>query len=129
MHLRYQRDRLSPGERGALARTVERRLAPGIEQIKALPALSFGPGFAGMHVDAIGATVYLRGSRLDQIEQRLAAGRLKAVLTSFRPSEFAINALYPHRHHLSAKVLLVDRFRAGLARPAVPAATVSQWAG
>ena len=34
----------------------------------------------------------------------LKAGRLVAVLEDYRPVEFAINAVYPHRHHLSAKV-------------------------
>jgi DNA-binding transcriptional LysR family regulator len=34
----------------------------------------------------------------------LAAGRLVPVLTGFRTAELAINAIYPHRRHLSAKV-------------------------
>jgi DNA-binding transcriptional LysR family regulator len=34
----------------------------------------------------------------------LKAGRLVAVLTDYRPVAFAINAIYPHRRHLSAKV-------------------------
>jgi DNA-binding transcriptional LysR family regulator len=42
-------------------------------------------------------------------------GRLVPLLPEFRPVEFAINAIYPHRRHLSAKVrrfidLLADRF-------------------
>lgn len=45
----------------------------------------------------------------------LAAGRLVRLLAEHRPVEFAINAIYPHRHHLSTKVrsfidLLADRF-------------------
>ena len=44
----------------------------------------------------------------------LEAGRLVPVLTDYRPVELAINAVYPHRHLLSAKVrvfidLLADR--------------------
>ena len=45
----------------------------------------------------------------------LAAGSLVTMLPDYRPVEFAINAIYPSRHHLSAKVrvfldLLADRF-------------------
>jgi DNA-binding transcriptional LysR family regulator len=45
----------------------------------------------------------------------LEAGRLVRVLEGYRPGEFAINAIYPHRHHVSAKVrsfidLLAERF-------------------
>jgi len=47
----------------------------------------------------------------------LARGRLVPLLTGYRPMEFAINAIYPDRHHLSAKVrrfidLLAERFAA-----------------
>jgi DNA-binding transcriptional LysR family regulator len=34
----------------------------------------------------------------------LEAGRLVRLLPEYRPVEFAMNAVYPHRHHLSAKV-------------------------
>lgn len=34
----------------------------------------------------------------------LEAGRLVPLMPEWRPVEFQINALYPHRHHLSAKV-------------------------
>jgi DNA-binding transcriptional LysR family regulator len=45
----------------------------------------------------------------------LRAGRLIRVLERYSGVEFSINAIYPHRHHLSAKVrafidLLVERF-------------------
>ncbi len=48
----------------------------------------------------------------------LKAGRLVPVLKDYRPVAFAFNAVYPHRHHLSAKVrsfidLLAERL-AGL---------------
>jgi DNA-binding transcriptional LysR family regulator len=36
----------------------------------------------------------------DDLEQ----GRLVRLLPEYRPVEFAMNAIYPHRHHLSAKV-------------------------
>jgi DNA-binding transcriptional LysR family regulator len=46
----------------------------------------------------------------------LAAGRLVPVLTAFRTAELAINAVYPHRRHVSAKTrifldLLTRHFR------------------
>ena len=31
-------------------------------------------------------------------------GRLVRLLPEYRPIEFSMNAVYPHRHHLSAKV-------------------------
>jgi DNA-binding transcriptional LysR family regulator len=34
----------------------------------------------------------------------LESGRLVRILPEYRPVEFAMNAVYPHRHHLSAKV-------------------------
>jgi DNA-binding transcriptional LysR family regulator len=47
----------------------------------------------------------------------LARGDLVALLPGYRTREFAINALYPHRHHVSTKVrsfidLLAERFAA-----------------
>jgi DNA-binding transcriptional LysR family regulator len=49
------------------------------------------------------------------IADDLAAGTLVPVLPEHRTPEFSINAIYPHRHHLSTKVrsfidLLADRF-------------------
>jgi len=46
----------------------------------------------------------------------LRAGRLTSVLNEFLDTEFPVNAIYPHRHHLSAKVrsfidLLAKHFR------------------
>jgi DNA-binding transcriptional LysR family regulator len=45
----------------------------------------------------------------------IESGKLRPILTEYRPLEFAIDAIYPHRHHLSAKVrrfidLLAHRF-------------------
>lgn len=62
------------------------------------------------------------------VGEDVRAGRLVALLGDHRPLEFAINAIYPHRHHLSTKVrsfldLLTERFaehRKWLA-PGVPA--------
>jgi DNA-binding transcriptional LysR family regulator len=38
------------------------------------------------------------------VAEELAAQRRIALLPEYRPVEFAMNAVYPHRHHLSAKV-------------------------
>jgi DNA-binding transcriptional LysR family regulator len=38
------------------------------------------------------------------IADDLKSGRLVRILPEYRPVEFAMNAVYPHRHHLSAKV-------------------------
>jgi DNA-binding transcriptional LysR family regulator len=49
------------------------------------------------------------------VVDELAAGSLVRLIPDYRPVEFAINAIYPHRHHLSSKVrlfidLLAERF-------------------
>jgi DNA-binding transcriptional LysR family regulator len=51
------------------------------------------------------------------VKDEIKSGRLVPVLTEFLQAEYAINAIYPHRHHLSAKVrsfidLLAKHFRA-----------------
>ena len=38
------------------------------------------------------------------IQDDLEAGRLVRLLPEYRPVEMSMNAVYPHRHHLSAKV-------------------------
>lgn len=38
------------------------------------------------------------------VHDDLEEGRLVRLLPEYRPVEFAMNAIYPHRHHLSAKV-------------------------
>jgi DNA-binding transcriptional LysR family regulator len=39
----------------------------------------------------------------------IAAGKVRALLTSFEPDPFGVHALYPHSRHLAAKVrVLVD---------------------
>src|SRR5262249_29845982 len=49
------------------------------------------------------------------VKDEIKSGRLVPVLTEYLQAEYAINAIYPHRHHLSAKVrsfidLLVKHF-------------------
>jgi DNA-binding transcriptional LysR family regulator len=60
-----------------------------------------------------GRGVFLAPSFL--VVDELAAGGLIRLMPDYRPVEFAINAIYPHRHHLSSKVrlfidLLAERF-------------------
>ncbi|WP_189046818.1 LysR family transcriptional regulator [Aliidongia dinghuensis] len=38
------------------------------------------------------------------VAEDLASGRLVRVLEDHRPVEFAMNAIYPHRHHVSGKI-------------------------
>jgi DNA-binding transcriptional LysR family regulator len=38
------------------------------------------------------------------VHEDLDAGRLVRLLPEYRPIDFAVNAIYPHRHHLSVKV-------------------------
>src|SRR3546814_2471678 len=45
-----QRQGFGPAERGTFALAVERRFAPGVEQIQALLRLALFPGAGGMHV-------------------------------------------------------------------------------
>ena len=49
-----------------------------------------------------GAGIWLVAGFL--VHDDLEAGRLVRLLPEYRPVEFAMNAVYPHRHHLSAKV-------------------------
>lgn len=49
------------------------------------------------------------------VNDEVARGALVRLMPDHRPVEFAVNAVYPHRHHLSAKVrrfidLLAERF-------------------
>ena len=39
-----------------------------------------------------------------QVADDIEAGRLVEILPDWRPVEFTINAVYPHRHKLSSKV-------------------------
>ena len=38
------------------------------------------------------------------VHDELESGQLIRLLPEYRPVEFAMSAVYPHRHHLSAKV-------------------------
>jgi len=45
-----------------------------------------------------------RPGELDRPLIGIKSGRPVRILEDHQPVEFAINAIYPHRHHLSAKV-------------------------
>ncbi len=45
---------------------------------------------------------------MEKHAEEIASGALLRLLPGFRPVEFAINAIYPHRHHLSTKVRSVE---------------------
>ena len=49
-----------------------------------------------------GRGLYLAPSFM--VAEDLASGRLVRVLENYLPIEFAMNAIYPHRHHVSSKI-------------------------
>jgi DNA-binding transcriptional LysR family regulator len=49
-----------------------------------------------------GVGVFLAAGFL--VRDELESGQLVRLLPEYRPVEFTMNAVYPHRHHLSAKV-------------------------
>src|SRR6202162_2763584 len=72
------RDRLGERQRGALARREVRGLRPGGEPVDTLLGLPDRARVLGMHVDAIGAAVELRGADPDQLaELRVDLGLVK----------------------------------------------------
>src|SRR4051794_27344903 len=71
VRLADERQRLRPGKRRALPIAVERRFAPGIEQVDALLRFAAGARVDAVHVDAVRAAVDLRRADLDQLQQRM----------------------------------------------------------
>lgn len=68
-----------------------------------------------VHMALAGHGLFLAPSFI--IAKEVASGALVPLLPDLRPVEFAINAIYPRRHHLSTKVrsfidLLSERFQA-----------------
>src|SRR5690349_15535659 len=57
-------------QRCPLAQAVERRLAPGREDVQPLLVLAPGPSVLAVHVEAVGAAVELGGAQLDELQQR-----------------------------------------------------------
>ena len=62
-------DGLGEAQRGALASGEERCLPPRRQGVQALLGLADGAGVLGVHVDAVGAAVELRGADADQLAQ------------------------------------------------------------
>jgi hypothetical protein len=67
----YQSHRIGPCQRRALARRIDRCVMPRAQQIDALLGLAGLARVGGVHVEAIGAAVDLRGADLDQFEQAM----------------------------------------------------------
>src|SRR5258706_11221690 len=67
--LRDLRYGFGPGEGGALAVGEEGSLTPGFERVEALLGFSDGAGVDGMHVEAVTATVDLRGAHFDKVDE------------------------------------------------------------
>src|SRR5690606_32630878 len=63
-------DRLGQRQGRPLALVEQRHLAPGRQHVEALLRLALGPQVAGVHVEAVGAPVELRGPQLDEVEER-----------------------------------------------------------
>ena len=53
---------------------------PSVEQIEPLLGLAAGARLSRMHMDAIGATIDLRGAGLDEIDQRMVEPALLHVI-------------------------------------------------
>jgi hypothetical protein len=67
--LRDEGERFCPGEGGALAVGEEGGFAPGFEGVEALLGFSGGTRIDGMHVQAVGASVDLRGSHFYEMKE------------------------------------------------------------
>src|SRR5262245_45734400 len=70
MRLRDQGHCLRPAKRRAFPLAVEWRFVPSVEQVEPFLGLTASPRILRMRVDAIGATVDLRGAGLDELDQR-----------------------------------------------------------
>src|SRR5690348_87542 len=65
------RHRLGPGQRRSFAISVNRRLAPGVQEIKSLLGFAMLTRILCVHVDAEGTAIDLRGAGPDELDQRL----------------------------------------------------------
>ena len=70
MALGDQRQRLDPLQRRAFPLGEDRSFTPGIQQMHPLVILAELAGIRGVHHEAIGAAVDLRGSDFDEFEKR-----------------------------------------------------------
>lgn len=81
-------------------RFFDRRGAPASVRISGSLVTNSGEALRRMVID--GAGIGLLAGFL--VSDDLDAGRLVRLLPEYRPVEMSMNAVYPHRHHLSAKV-------------------------
>lgn len=69
VRLGEQSQRLRPCQSGAFAAGIERRFAPGVQQVEAFFGLALLAGLRGVHVEAERARVELGGSNLYELHQ------------------------------------------------------------
>lgn len=81
-------------------RFFDRKGAPASVRISGSLVTNSGEALRRMVID--GAGIGLLAGFL--VSDDLDAGRLVRLLPEYRPVEMSMNAVYPHRHHLSAKV-------------------------
>src|SRR3954462_6064250 len=74
------RDRFRPGQRRALPRREEGRLAPDRDGVDALLGLALLPRVLRVHVHAERAAVQIRGAEPDEMEERTVDARRPDVL-------------------------------------------------
>jgi DNA-binding transcriptional LysR family regulator len=81
-------------------RFLDRKGAPASVRISGSLVTNSGEALRRMVIE--GAGIGLLAGFL--VSDDLDAGRLVRLLPEYRPVEMSMNAVYPHRHHLSAKV-------------------------
>ena len=81
-------------------RFVDRKGIPASVRISGRLICNSGETLRRAALDGIG--IALAAGFL--VHDDLESGRLVRLLPEYRPIEFSMNAIYPHRHHLSAKV-------------------------
>ncbi|UPK34864.1 LysR family transcriptional regulator [Bradyrhizobium sp. 186] len=81
-------------------RFLDRKGAPASVRISGRLVTNSGEALRNMALE--GAGICLMAGFL--VQDDLEAGRLVRLLPEYRPVEMSMNAVYPHRHHLSAKV-------------------------
>ena len=87
-------------------RFVDRRGAPAAVKVSGNLISNSGETLRMAALEGVG--IFLAAGFL--VADDLETGRLVRLLPDYRPLDFAMNAVYPHRHHLSAKVrTFIDR--------------------
>jgi DNA-binding transcriptional LysR family regulator len=87
-------------------RFVDRKAAPASVRVSGRLTTNSGEALRVAALEGVG--ICLAAGFL--VHADLEAGRLVRLLPEYRPVELSMNAVYPHRHHLSAKVrTFIDR--------------------